>query len=271
MLDCVPLTPRFGTVVRGQRLERLEESRLAELRVLFSERKLLVFPEQHLDAAELLSFARRWGPLDRQELAEHVHPDHPDVQILAHDKDHPPVGYLWHTDLSWSQCPPLGTLLSAKVVPGCGGDTVFADMTAVYDGLSQRFRDVVEGLTARHERIGHLINRGVEPEEIVAFMRRHPPVDHPVVRTHPATGARAIYVNPSFTRYINGIPHEESAALLSFLFAQTTRAEHQCRIHWHPGMVAFWDNRCLQHNAVADYYPETRRMERVVLAGDAPR
>jgi taurine dioxygenase len=271
MLESVPLTPRFGTVVRGVRLDRLQESGLAQLRKLFADRKLLVFPGQDLDAAELLSFARRWGPLDRQELAEQVHPDHPEVQILEHDRNHPPVGYLWHTDLSWSECPPLGTLLSARVVPACGGDTVFADMTAVHDALSPRLRDALDGLTARHERLEHLVRRGVDPDEIATFLRRHPPVDHPVIRTHPATGQPAIYVNPSFTRYINGIPPEESAALLGFLYAQTARAEYQCRIQWHAGMVALWDNRCLQHNAVADYYPQTRRMERLVLAGDRPR
>jgi taurine dioxygenase len=271
MLDCVPITPRFGTVVRGLRLDRLDESGLSELRVLFAARKLLVFPEQEIPAAELLSFARRWGPLDRQELAERVHPDYPEVQLLEHDQRHPPVGYVWHTDLSWSENPPLGTLLSAKVVPPCGGDTVFADMTAVYDALSPRLRDFLVGLTARHERLEHLVRRGVDPEAIATFLRRHPPVDHPVIRTHPETGERAIYVNPSFTRYINDIPGEESAAILGFLYGQTARADFQCRIQWHAGMVAFWDNRCLQHNAVGDYYPQTRRMERLVLAGDRPR
>jgi taurine dioxygenase len=271
MLDSSPITPSFGSVIRGPRLDRLDDACLAEVRVLFADRKLLVFPEQDLDAAELLSFARRWGPVDRQELAEHVHPDHLDVQLLEHDGNHPPVGYLWHTDLSWSECPPLGTLLSAKEVPACGGDTVFADMTAVHDALSPRLRDALEGLTARHDRLEHLVRRGLDPEDIAAFLRRHPPVDHPVIRTHPETGARAVYVNPSFTRFINGIPREEGAALLGFLFAQTARPEFQCRINWHRGMVAFWDNRCLQHNAVADYYPSARRMERLVLAGDRPR
>jgi taurine dioxygenase len=271
MPDSVPITPGFGSVVRGVRLDRLDEPRLAELRVLFADRKLLVFPGQDLDAAVLLSVARAWGPLDRQELADRVHPDHPEVQILEHDESHPPVGYLWHTDLSWSECPPLGTVLSAKVVPACGGDTVFADMSSVHDALSPRLRDALEGLTARHQRLEHLVRRGVDPDDIADFLRRHPPVDHPVIRTHPETGKRAIYVNPSFTRFINGVPPEESAALLGFLYAQTARAEHQCRIRWHAGMVAFWDNRCLQHNAVADYHPQTRRMERVVLAGDRPR
>jgi taurine dioxygenase len=164
-------------------------------------------------------------------------------------------------------------VLRAVEVPTLGGDTLFADMAAAYEGLPKAVRDRIDGLSAVHDfapfRNG-MRKAGKSEAEIEAFNQQYPSVEHPVVRTHPETGARAIYVNAAFTQHIVGMEKEESDALLKYLYARAAIPEYQCRFRWEAGSIAFWDNRSSQHYAASDYWPAVRRMERVTIVGDRP-
>jgi taurine dioxygenase len=265
-----PLTPSIGAEVVGLAARDVAEAGLpGELRRAFVTHKVLVLRDQQLDTEALAAFAAAWGPLAEQVLPEQTVPDHPEVQILEHDADRPPE-YLWHTDLSWHPTPPLGAVLAARVLPPAGGDTLFADMGAAYAGLSDRMQRYLHGLAAVHDRTPQLLARGLPTALIDDFRRRFPPVEHPVVRTHPESGERVVFVNASFTTSISGVPRRESEHLLAFLFSLTAVPEYQLRVRWEPGTVVLWDNRAVQHYAISDYWPERRVMERVVIAGDRP-
>ena len=202
-------------------------------------------------------------------LPERTVPDHPEVQVLEHDVDHP-AEYTWHTDLSWHPTPPLGAVLLARTLPPTGGDTMFADMALAHAGLSDRMQAYLGGLMAVHDRTPQLVARALPASVIDEFRSRFPPVEHPVVRTHPETGAPTVFVNPAFTTRLVDVPRRESDQILTFLYALTAVPEHQCRVTWSEGTMVMWDNRVVQHYAVSDYWPHRRVMERVVLAGDRP-
>jgi taurine dioxygenase len=176
---------------------------------------------------------------------------------------------IWHSDVTWRQIPALGSVLRALAVPEIGGDTLWADMTAAYDGLPEDVRQRIEGLTAVHDFAGSF-GRNMEPTKLAAMRAQFPAVEHPVVRTHPETGRRAIYVNEIFTSHMVGLEPDESHELLTLLCAQARVPEYQCRFHWEPNSIAFWDNRSTQHYAVSDYWPQPRVMERVTVVGTVP-
>jgi taurine dioxygenase len=174
---------------------------------------------------------------------------------------------MWHSDVTWREKPSLGSMLRGRIIPEVGGDTMFADMVAAYEGLSPAMKEWVCSLTAVHD--GSVFAR-VQDKPDSDFLDRFPPQRHPVVRTHPDTGERSLYVNRPFTKHIEGLSDRESAWLLQHLFDQASRPEYQCRFRWRPNSFAFWDNRACQHYAVADYWPEMRAMERVTIVGDKP-
>jgi taurine dioxygenase len=190
------------------------------------------------------------------------------VAKLAHQTIN--FGGIWHSDTTYLECPPMGSMLLAREVPPVGGDTLFASMYRAYDALSDGLKRVLEGLTAisdsskadasrtREDRAG-----GDPKAPLVA--------EHPVVRTHPETGRKALYVNVGHTVRFGGMTDAESAPLLDFLFQHLSRPEFTCRFAWRPGSIAFWDNRCAQHNAINDYPGQRRIMHRITLAGDRPR
>ena len=264
-----PYSPTIGAEVEGVDLAApLAPEVLAELKRALLEWKVLFFREQRLDAASHTAFARHWG-------VPEVHPflpkaALPEVVRLAHDEAQPGVENVWHSDVSFAPAPPLGSVLRAVELPEVGGDTLWADMAAAYDGLPERVRERLAGLRAVHDflRSFGLLMPPAERERQRAL---HPPVEHPVVRTHPETGRELIYVNRVFTDRIVGLPESESAELLDLLQAQAAHPEYQCRFRWAPGSVAFWDNRITQHYAVSDYFPAPRVMERVTITGDRPR
>lgn len=268
-LDLAPCTPVIGAGVRGVDLaESLDAAVLAELKRALLEWKVLFFRDQQLTAARHAEVARHWGEPE-------IHPflpkaEIPEVVRLAHDESTPGVENIWHSDVSFSTTPPLGSMLRAVEVPPVGGDTLWADMAAAYDGLPDAMKELIEGRTATHDFVrsfGQLLSAG----QLEDARAKHPPVRHPVVRTHPETGRRLLYVNRVFTDRIDGLPEAESAELLELLYEQARHPEYQCRFHWEPGSVAFWDNRITQHYAVSDYFPAPRVMERVTLMGDRPR
>lgn len=267
------LTPGIGTEVLGIDLAAdFDEATIGWLSALLVERKVLFFREQHISIDEHVAFARRFGELE-------VHPfipneaTHPEVIKLDNDRERPPKINIWHSDVTWRQVPSLGSILRARVVPEVGGDTLFANMEAAYDALDDATRRQIDGLVAVHDNEGFLAGmkaKGAADEAVEAMRQQFPPARHPVVRTHPVSGRKSIYVNRAFTRTIDGMPADEAQSLLERLYRQAWIPDFQCRFRWRVDSLAFWDNRAVQHYAAADYWPAERRMERVTIIGDRP-
>ncbi len=273
-LSIAPLTPTIGAEISGVDLGRpLEPAIAAALKTALLDWKVLFFRDQDITTEQHLAFARNFGDLEVHPFAPHK-PGYPDVLAITHDRDSRGRENTWHSDVTWREKPSLGSILRAIEVPPIGGDTLFADMTAAYEGLPDTMKARIEGRVAMHD-FGHfraaMRKRGKSEAEIEAFNAAYPKVEHPVVRTHPETGAKALYVNAAFTQHIVGLDEAESGALLAQLYAQAATPEYQCRFRWETHSIAFWDNRASQHYAVSDYWPNVRRMERVTVIGDRPR
>jgi taurine dioxygenase len=268
-----PLTPTIGAEVSGIDLRSpLDTATLASVRQALLDWKVLFFRDQDITTEQHLAFARQFGDLEVHPFAPHK-PGFPEVLAITHDRDRRGRENTWHSDVTWRIEPSLGSILRAVEVPAVGGDTLFADMYAAYEGLSDAVKEQIEGRKALHDfahfRIG-LRKAGKSEAEIEAFNRQYPAVEHPIVRTHPETGRKGLYVNAAFTQHIVGMEPEESASLLKHLYAQAAIPEYQCRFRWRENSIAFWDNRASQHYAVSDYWPAVRRMERVTVVGDRP-
>lgn len=238
-----------------------------------AEHQVLVFPDQDLSGDQLRAFGAALGELT-------VHPFStsedaaPELIVYDNTPENPPLQTdVWHTDETFRAVPPMGTMLCSKIVPAIGGDTVFASMTAAYEGLSDRMQGFISGLEAVHDFKPFKKLFGDSPAERKKrqyFEDLYPPVTHPVVRLHPVTGNKVLFVNPQFTLFIKGMEERESASLLDTLFHQAVIPEYQYRHRWRAAMVVFWDNRSAQHYAVHDYFPARRLMHRVTLKGEPP-
>jgi taurine dioxygenase len=195
--------------------------------------------------------------------------------VLDNHKDNPVLSTdVWHSDTTFRQNPTRYTILRCQIMPKVGGDTLWADMEAAYEGLSARFRIMIDGLRAVHDfqNFRVLFKKTEEDQAKLRKMEElFPNPSHPVVRTHPVSGRKSIYVNPQFTVRIEDLEPDESRAILQVLFAQAQVPEYQFRVRWTPGAIVFWDNRSTQHYAANDYYPNRRRMERVAIKGDKPQ
>lgn len=273
-LSVSPLTPTIGAEIEGIDLTKpLDAETRDALRAQLLEWKVLFFRDQDMTTEQHLAFSRNFGALEVHPFAPHK-PNYPEVLAITHDRDNKGKENTWHSDVTWRAEPSLGSVLRAVEVPAFGGDTLFADMYAAYDGLTDDVKARIEGKKAVHD-FGHfrvaMRKRGMSEEAIEAFNIKYPKVEHPVVRTHPETGRKGIYVNAGFTQHIVGMDKDESDALLKHLYAQASIPEYQCRFRWQKNSVAFWDNRSSQHYAVSDYWPAVRRMERVTIIGDRPR
>ena len=268
-----PLTPSIGAEVGNIDLtQQLSDQTLADLRQALLDWKVLFFRDQDITTEQHLAFARRFGELEVHPFAPSK-PGYPEVLAITHNEKSRGRENMWHSDVTWRETPSLGSILRALEIPPLGGDTLFADMYAAYDGLSDAVKAKIDGATAIHDfahfRLG-MVKAGKSPEEIEAFNKKYPMMEHPVVRTHPETGRKAIYVNAAFTQHIVGMGKPESDALLAHLYAQARIPEYQCRFRWEKHSLAFWDNRSGQHYAASDYFPAVRRMERVTIIGDRP-
>jgi taurine dioxygenase len=269
------VTPAIGALVEGIDLSReLEQRDVDRLGELLVQHQVLFFRDQPLTPQEQVRFAARFGTL-------HVHPIYPvlpelpEILVLDTSKDFLPDNDNWHTDVTFSETPPLAGILSAKQMPGSGGDTLWSSCSAAYEALSEPMRRMLDGLTAQHS-----VAKSFPPERWQndpAFKERyeravakHPPVNHPVVRTHPVTGRKGLFVNGGFTTHINELRPTESRVLLDFLDAHASRPEFTVRWRWKVNDVVFWDNRVTQHYAVADYLPERRVVYRATVNGDKP-
>lgn len=243
------------------------------LKQAHAEHGVLVFPDQVISPEDLKRFGRCFGTLS-------VHPfstnavDSPELIVYDNKEGNPPAPTdIWHTDETFREAPPMGTALCSKVVPEVGGDTAFASMSAVYEGLSDCWQRFLSGLEAVHDfkPFRSLFpNDRAGIERMRKFEDIYPPVTHPVVTVHPITGKKVIFVNPQFTLYIKGMAEDESRMILDMLYRKTLIHEYQYRHRWQPNMLVFWDNRHLQHSALHDYYPQRRLMERVTITGTKP-
>ncbi len=264
------LTPHLGAEIDGIDLSRpLTNRQVDDLHGALAAHQVLFFRDQSLDYDSAKALGRHFGEL-------HIHPNtpgpagHPEILPIHADANSKRVaGERWHSDVSCDAEPPLDSILYLHTVPPVGGDTLFASQYAAYDALSPRMQAYLDGLTAFHDggpnyratnaKIGAAENGKV-----------YPSANHPVVRTHPVTGRKALYVNGTFTQRINGLPEDEGRALLAFLYEHGTKPDFQVRFRWQPRSVAFWDNRAVQHLAVWDYFPQTRSGFRVTVKGDRP-
>jgi taurine dioxygenase len=269
-----PLTPTIGAEITGIDLrEPLDPATLRDMRAALLDWKVLFFRDQDITTEQHLAFATSFGKLEVHPFAPHK-PGYPEVLAITHNRESRGRENTWHSDVTWRLEPSLGSILRSLEIPPVGGDTLFADMYAAYDGLSDEVKERIDGKTAIHDfeyfRQG-MRKRGKSEAEIEAFNKAYPPAEHPVVRTHPETGKKGIYVNAAFTHHIVDMDPVESKTLLRHLYAQAAIPEYQCRFRWTVNALAFWDNRASQHYAASDYWPAVRRMERVTIIGDKPR
>jgi taurine dioxygenase len=261
----------FCAEISGVDLRRpLSEESFKTIEAALVENELIIFRNQDISSENLMDFGRRFGELT-------VHPFSPrDAQApqlikFRNDETNPPFGTdVWHSDETFRAEPPMATVLCAKEVPALGGDTMFASMSAAFDGLSERMQQFISGLAAVHDLKPFRALFGDSEEDrrkLQHFELLYPPRVHPVVRIHPVSGRKVLFVNPQFTIAIKDMDERESRALLDMLFQQALIPEYQFRLHWQPNTIAMWDNRSTQHYAVNDYYPQRRYMERVTIRG----
>ena len=260
-----PLTPTIGATVHGVDLGApLSEAAFREIHDAWMEHCVLFFRDQAMTPEQHLAFGRRFGPLHIHPAAPYAH-GNPELMVIETNRDSKRNnGSAWHSDVSADEEPPLGTILHLHEVPPRGGDTLWANMYAAYEALSPSLQALLERLTAQHAA-DYTGVYGDHPPQ-----REFPRAVHPVVRTHPVTRRKALFVNSSFTKRIQELSVHESRALLDFLFEHVKHPAFQCRFHWEAGSVAMWDNRSTQHLAVWDYHPDTRRGLRVTVQGDRP-
>ena len=264
-----PLSPTVGAEITGFRMDGdVPPAQVAELRRALLEWKVIFFRDQAVDINEHLAFGRLFGELEIHPFAPSME-NHPEVLVILHDEKSKGGENQWHSDVTWRQEPSLGSILRARVVPQLGGDTLFCDMNAAYRGLDDATREQIDGLHAIHS-FHRVFGRGVSPEKRAEVDAKYPPARHPVVRTHPESGLKSLYVNKSFVTHIDGMDNPEGKQLLERLYRQSLVPEYQVRFRWRENSVAFWDNRAVQHYAAFDYHPQQRLVERVTIVGDRP-
>ena len=268
-LEVETLTPHIGAKVRGVDLAQpLTNEQARDVHQAWIDWKVLVFPDQHLNRDQHKAFARRWGKL-------HVHPMQPtyggdeEILVVKTTRDSAYTsGDGWHTDVTCDPIPPLGSMLYVTETPTSGGgDTLFADMYLAYQMLSDPMKEFLDPLIAEHDGAGPYVGsyKSTPPEG------GYPKSQHPVIVTHPESGKSLLYVNRGFTTRIVGLGRSESSAVLNMLYRLIDSTPRlYCRVDWEPNTLAFWDNRCTQHHAVWDYWPNSRYGERVSIIGDRP-
>jgi taurine dioxygenase len=263
-----PLSPVIGAEIEGVDLrEGLDDAVIADIRAALLKHRVIFFRDQDISVDQHIAFARRFGDLEIHPATPKGQPN-PEILHIAHDDKNKGRENQWHSDVTWRAEPSLGSILRAREVPEVGGDTLFSCMVAAYQGLSPAMKAWICTLTAVHD-IARVFAKRLG-KSVAELHEQYPPTEHPVVRTHPETGERALYVNTGFTSHIKGLSATESDWLLQHLYAQAAIPEYQCRFRWRANSIAFWDNRASQHYAASDYFPAYRAMERVTIAGDRP-
>ena len=279
-LQVTPLTGTLGAEVGGVDLRDADERTADEIRSILLQYRVVFFRGQPLTAAELVKLGLHFGELTPAHPITPGLDDQPEVLVLdtveqpatVSKRDRNAGQYKWHPDVPFVQTPPMGSLLNAQVIPERGGDTQWADLVDAYETLSPPLRDIVDGLEAVHDarRVFTSEAKADSTGRAKARLDALPPVRHPVVRVHPETGERALFVNPRFTVRLHGFAPIESETILGLLYDHIAQPERIVRWHWHEGDLAFWDNRATAHYAIADYGTQHRRMQRITIAGDRP-
>ena len=274
LLRVEPISGALGAEISGVDLAKpLDDTTVAALRRAWLEHLVVFFRDQPLTPAQFLAFARRFGEVVEYPFVKGL-PEQPEiipVLELAHEKIN--FGGVWHSDTAYLDEPPMASMLVAREIPPAGGDTLFANMYMAYDALSDGMKRMLEGLQAVNSSSKADASRTREDrmKDSAREVKKEYVAAHPVVRVHPETGRKALYVNVAHTVKFDGLTEEESAPLLRFLFEHQVRPEFTCRFRWQPGSIAFWDNRCAQHNAINDYYGQRRRMRRLTVGAQTPR
>ncbi len=269
------LSPALGAEVTGIDLSvPLDDAIIDDLRAIWLKHQMIVIRGQDLTPAQQLAFAKALGEPDIYPFLTGLDGFPMITEVLKKEDERVNFGGVWHSDTTYQKCPPMATLLYAKELPPLGGDTLFANQYAAFEHLSAPLRGVLEKLrgvnaagkkrvaSTRSERLKDSAS-GVDPDDLSGT--------HPVVRTHPETGRKALFVNAAHTITFEGWSAEESQGLLEYLFTHQISPEFQCRLSWQVGDVAFWDNRCVQHYPLNDYHGYRRLLHRITLKGDTPR
>ena len=274
-LTITPISSALGAQIDGVDLTRpLSPQQRDAIEQALLEHQVIFFKDQSITPQQQARFAANFGDL-------HIHPIYPNVpeqpEVLVLDTAVTDVrdNAVWHTDVTFLPTPAMGAVLSAKQLPAFGGDTLWASGIAAFEGLSRPLQVLLDGLTATLDftKSFPLERFGSTPEDFLRWeqtRKNNPPLSHPVVRTHPVSGRKSLFVNEGFTTKINELSEAESEAILKLLFAHSTRPEYTIRWRWQENDVAFWDNRVTQHYAVDDYRPNRRVMHRATILGDAP-
>lgn len=273
MIRIEKLAGALGAEISGIDLKcRINPEIINEIRTALLEHEVIFFRKQDIAGKHHLALANAFGKAV-------IHPaypqleDTPEVNKLINDKDNPSKIELWHTDMTFMKAPPLGSILRAYKIPKFGGDTLFASMSAAYQGLSDKMQSFLSGLTATHDfcfGFKESLEEAGGRERLKKAIEDNPPVSHPIVRTHPESGKKALFVNCLFTKQIDGMKANESRALLQMLYEHAVIPEYSYRLRWEENTIAFWDNRITQHKPINDYFPHYREMHRITIAGDTP-
>ena len=271
-IEIKPFSPSIGAIISGIEISTgVSKEEFDIIHKAFLDHQVLFFvnqkeipPETHIKLGKL------FGELHSHPAAPTM-PGHPEIfEIHAHKDSKIANGEFWHSDVSCDKAPPLGTMLQLHILPETGGDTMFSNMYAAYDALTNHYKNILQGLIGIHESEhlykGRYSDRGQDDNQILM-----PTAKHPIVRTHPETGKKALYVNRTFTKSIEGMNDEESSSILNFLFQHCEHVNFQIRFRWSKNDMAFWDNRCTMHRAIWDYWPNERKGRRVTIKGDIPK
>lgn len=273
-LNVQPIAGAIGAEILSVDLLRDQsEDLIREIRRIWLDYGVVFFRDQDLNPEQFQSFAQKFGEIIEYPFVKGL-PDHPmiiPVLKLPHERHN--FGGVWHTDTAYLQAPPMATMLIGREIPPKGGDTLFASGYAAYEALSPGLKETLQGLKAANCSAKAEVTKTREDRIADSATDKAGEAligEHPVVRTHPETGRKSLYVNPAHTTHFIGWTEEESAPLLSYLFTHQIRPEFTCRFSWRPGSIAFWDNRCVLHNPINDYHGYKRLLHRITLKGDVP-
>jgi len=270
MIEIKPISGAIGAEIYGIDLsEPISNENYLQLRNLWVKHQVIFFRDQNIGPQHHKALASLFGPVLNHPAYETVK-GFPEVTILESTPENPTKIELWHTDMTFKKSPPLGSIVRGIVIPEKGGDTMWSSLTAAYQGLSDKMQQFLSGLNAVHDFAHGFKESLAEPggrERLSQALKDNPPVEHPVVRTHPESGERLIFVNELFTTHIVGMKTKESDSLLKFLYKHCITPEYTCRFQWRSNSLAFWDNRATLHKPVNDYFPAHRRLERITIEG----
>lgn len=278
--DVKRMTPSIGAEISGVDLRKpLEQDIYAALRRALVDYKLLVFRDQNITPEQHVFLARQFGELEIHPVFKQ-HPEHPELVMLGGSESTKARENIFHTDVSWREIPSMASILRCVECPQVGGDTIWVNMAQAYEKLPQEIKNKINPLFAVHDVMPSFGSR-MTPEDRVINRKKFPPATHPVVRTHPESGEKILYVNQAFVTHLANYSEVVDFRfgfdmrlgemdLLQYLHRQAAAPEYQVRLKWQPNTIAFWDNRSTQHYAIQDYFPEVRRMMRATIIGDRP-